>query len=241
VSFSGLSVLLPTSVSFSICNLDTPPAGLSSKKAVFGPDPLLGLLDPLDAKISLHDAGLPFGTPEGTPIRVFRLNENTSQWEFALNASVVTSQVRFQTGRFGTYAVQLLATVIDTTWRTIQLIPPSGGTLNLLNSRLVIPAGALPESTTISFEITVATPIGLPGATNRVFDFGPEGTVFLSDITLYVPFEDAGITGEKIPPLRFYWWDPVFTRWDRQPTDVDWLNQRFVVRLRHFSRYAFGR
>jgi hypothetical protein len=241
VRFLHNAVILPTLVSFSVCELDTNLGNPSPKATVFGPLPLLQLLRPLTVKLSLEDAGLPGTAKDSAVVMVYRLNELTSSWEYTLLDHVRGSSIWYQVNRFGTYAVRLAGTILDTTWHVVGLIPPSGGTLNLLTSRLEVPPGAVNSTVPVSFRITSTTPVGLPGSTNRVFDFGPDGTVFQVPITLYVSFRDAGIEGEKISPLRFYYFNTSTSQWERQPTEINWDTGEFVVTLSHFSRYAFGR
>ena len=239
--YQSNSVLLPTLVSFSICELETPAFNISSRVAVLGPLPLLQLLRPMEVRLDFVDAGLPGNTRDSSFFRLYRQNEITGGWDFVLLDQVHSSEVRYEVTQFGKYAVGLVGAVIDTTWNVIALVPPTGGTLNLLTSRLVIPNGALDSTRTISFRITNASPQGLPGSTNRVFDFGPDGTAFQVPVTLYVSFQDAGMEGEKVRPLRFYYYNTSTSSWEIQPTEVDWRTGELVVTLSHFSRYAFGR
>ncbi|HEX9657981.1 MAG TPA: hypothetical protein VGB89_13830 [Bacteroidota bacterium] len=239
--FKAGSVLALTPASFSVCSLDT----TSSSFATKGTSLSLGLLPvslvPVDVQLEYVDAGFPSNTSSGTYFDVFRLNQGTGVWEFVLVDRTAGGKVRYSVSTMGTYALRLLQSVIDTTWRAQGLITSLGGTINLLGASLVIPAGALLDTTMITFDLTETMPIGLPGATRRVYDFGPEGSIFQVPITFYVPFDDAGITGEKVPNLRLYWFDPATNSWVRQPTESDWTNRRFVATLSHFSRYAFGR
>jgi hypothetical protein len=119
--------------------------------------------------------------------------------------------------------------------------PSNGGVLNLLTSRLVVPPYAVTTTTSITWVLRSETPGGLSGALNRVYDFGPEGLSFQVPSTLYVSFADAGL-GNNDPQLyTFYYFNESTQSWEAQATGVDLPNQRFVVTLHHFSRYAFGR
>lgn len=239
VNYRGGSVSQTTPVSFSICELDTIGTALRPKAAVFGPFSNQVFLHPFKVRLSVADAGLPSHTPTRGYYKLFRLNEFTGVWDSVKVGRVAGLWVIYEVSRNGTYAV-----TFDTTWTTSGVIPPGGGTLDLFNSTINFPPGALSESTLVSFRITTGvTPVGLPGATDRVFDFSPDGIVFLIPVTLYVSFAEAGINEaeEKVPMLRFYYFDPMATTWVRQPTAIDWQNRRFIVTLSHFSRYAFGR
>ncbi len=239
--YKGGSVLLPTPVSFSICSLDTAGTNLAPKVASFGPNTDQIFLRPIEVKLKFVDAGLPATTRDKTPFRLYRKNEITGSWDFVLNAKTGGSDLQYKVSLNGTYAVTLSNIAIDTTWTSTGLITPSGGTISLLTSRIEFPQGAVLTNTLVSFTVSQATPVGLPGGTNRVYTFGPEGIGFQTPVTLYVPFSDAGIEGDKITPLRFFYLNPSTNTWVEQPTRIDWENQRFVVTLSHFSQYAFGR
>jgi len=119
--------------------------------------------------------------------------------------------------------------------------PSNGGTLDLLHSRFVVPPNAVTRTTRIAWVLRAETPDGLPGALNRVYDFGPEGLVFQVPGTLYVSFGDAGLGNNNPNLYTFYYFNEATQNWEPQPTAVDVGNNRFVVTLQHFSRYAFGR
>jgi hypothetical protein len=233
------SVSQPTVVSFSICKLDTTGTPLRSKAAVFGPFSDQVFLCPFQVRLSLVDVGLPTNTPDRGYYKLFRLDELSGGWDSVQIGRIRGQWIMYQINRNGTYAI-----TFDTTWVASGVISPGGGTLDLFNSTINFPPGALSESTLVSFRLTTGvTPVGLPGATDRVFDFSPDGIVFLIPVTLYVSFAEAGINEdeEKVPMLRFYYFDPTASTWVRQPTVIDWQSRRFIVTLSHFSRYAFGR
>ena len=121
------------------------------------------------------------------------------------------------------------------------LTPLLGGTLRLSHSRLVVPPLAVLVPTLATFSMTDEVPMGLPGALSKIYEFSPDGLQFLFTSTLYVSFSDAGLGNENPNDYTFYYYDPVQNRWEAQPTVVDVPNQRFVVTMHHFSRYAFGR
>ncbi len=233
------TVSVPTPVSFSICRLDTTGTPLRPMAVVFGPFSNLVFLQPFDVQLKLADIGLPTATPIRGYFKLFRLNEVSGGWDSVKIGRINGLNIRYSVNRNGTYAI-----TFDTTWVASRVISPAGGTLSLFCSSITFPAGALRDSTLVSFRITTGvTPVGLPGGTDRILDFEPEGTVFQVPVTLRVSFDEAGINEEeeKVAPLRCYYFNPTTTAWEPQPTSVDWQNKRFVVTLSHFSRYAFGR
>ncbi|MBM2840470.1 MAG: hypothetical protein HW412_998 [Bacteroidetes bacterium] len=233
------TVSVPTPVSFSICRLDTTGTPLRPMVAVFGPFSNLVFLQGFDVQLSLADVGLPTATPIRGYFKLFRLNEVSGEWDSVKVGRINGVNLKYSINRNGTYAI-----TFDTTWVASSVISPAGGTLSLFCSIITFPAGALRDSTLVSFRITTGvTPVGLPGATDQVFDFEPEGIVFQVPVTLRVSFADAGINEEedKVAPLRCYYFNPTTSAWEPQPTAIDWQSQLFVVTLSHFSRYAFGR
>jgi hypothetical protein len=130
----------------------------------------------------------------------------------------------------------------DVTQTVSGLITPLlGGTLRLSHSRLAVPPLSVLAPTLATFSMTNETPAGLPGALNKVYEFSPDGLIFLVASTLYVSFADAGIDNQDPHDYTFYYFNTVHNLWEAQPTEVDTVNQGFVVTLHHFSRYAFGR
>ena len=119
--------------------------------------------------------------------------------------------------------------------------PLLGGTLNLSKSRLVVPPLAVLIPTLVNFSIITAAPEGLPGALNRVYEFSPDGLIFLLPSSLYISFSDAGVGNEDPSLYRFYYFNESQNRWESQPTQVDMSHGQYIVTLNHFSRYAFGR
>jgi hypothetical protein len=123
------------------------------------------------------------------------------------------------------------------------LFPLTGGTLDLpaLDTHLAIPRfpGLLPRW--FSLSILERTPAGLTEPLSREYYLQPHGLEFYDNApaSMKVSFSAAGL-GSRNPSLYRCYWDSLGT-WVVQPTVVDIPNQRFIVVLHHFSRYAFGR
>jgi len=124
---------------------------------------------------------------------------------------------------------------------TALVTPLNGGTLSIQSSRLVIPPYAVVAPTLVTWELRVESPEDLTEPLNRIYEFWPDGLVFLVPITLDVSFTDAGLGGRDPNQYRCYYYNELSQSWEPQPTTVDVANRRFVVTLNHFSRYAFGR
>jgi len=237
--YNGNSVVTLTPVSFSICDLDTTGLPLLPVSIELGPDHNFRFLKDVIVHMRTSDAGLIQGDPNNRNFMIYRLNESTGRWEFHDNPGIDLGSVfTFKTRINGIFALGPL----DTSWIASGYIyPATGGTINLLTSSFQAPAGAVNSLTIVTFTIMSAIPEGLPGATDRIFTFEPEGVVFNTPCTAYISFEDAGITEEKVPRFHFYYFDPTLATWVRQPTVIDWGRHQFVVPMSHFSRYAFGR
>lgn len=233
---------LPTAVSFGICSVDSGGPGVQKTQA-FGPVIDLLFLGRVSVDLSLDDAGLPASTPDFANFRVLRQDEATGTWLYHASGSINGGRVRYEVSVNGTYIVSLLSfPVLDTLWTITGLISPQyGGTLHLLNSSLVVAPGALLSTTNFSWTIASRVPQGLPGALRREYEFGPEGTTFQIPVNVYISFADAALEGNDPYQFQFYYYDPESNAWVIQSRKVDLTNERFVVRLQHFSRYAFGR
>ena len=238
-TYLSRTVASPTLVSFSISDFDTTGLPLLPRVMVFGPGLTFSFLRNVNVHMNAADVGLAIGDSNNSHFMLYRRNDSNGHWEFHDNPKIARGATfNFVIRRNGVYALGPL----DTSWTASGLITPdSGGTVSLLSSVFSAPAGAVTSPTVVSFTIAVATPEGLPGATDRIFEFEPEGTFFQTPCTVCVSFEDAGVTGEKVPVLHFYYFDPENFVWVSQPTQIEWQRQRFVVTLAHFSRYAFGR
>ncbi|MEO8168776.1 MAG: hypothetical protein ABI623_11045 [bacterium] len=140
-----------------------------------------------------------------------------------------------KTGLIGDLLGKLLGSVL-------KLVGLNGGTLQIRATTFVIPSGALTSPTTISYSLWDATPPrGLTNAANRLFKFTPEGTTFSSNCTLTVPFAELNLGRTDPRTMICYYYNERTRSYEAQPTTVDMANQKFVVKIRHFSQYAFGR
>lgn len=239
------SVLVPTTVGFSICDWDSSGTNLAPKVQVIDANPLTVFLENEAVKLTPEDAGIPANTRNDTRVMVYKRISPSDTWVFHVQTKYHSGTIQYNITQPGSYAVTLGTNIIvDTTWRAIGIITPeSGGALDILRSSFSAPPGAVSAPTLISLDITVATPQGLPNGLERVYDFFPEGTTFQIPVTLRVAFEDAGLEVEDTYPglIKFYYFNPSTNAWEVQPTQVDWENQQFVVQMNHFSRYGFGR
>lgn len=126
-------------------------------------------------------------------------------------------------------------------WLVQSLIGSLGGRLNLLHSSLTIPPFGVLLPTFVSFSITPTMPEGLPYALERVYDFGPEGLQFSHPATLEISFDDAAVGNANALAYCLYYFNPGRQRWIPMDTRYDLSRRVFIVKLSHFSRYAFGR
>ncbi len=69
--------------------------------------------------------------------------------------------------------------------------------------------------------------------------YGPEGTVFNTPVTLTVPY-DAGLLasqGVKESELKLYYWNPALQDWQAMASTVDKQNKTVSAQTAHFSLY----
>lgn len=119
--------------------------------------------------------------------------------------------------------------------------PSRGGTLRLMNSKLVLFPGSVSEPVSVSWTIENDAPEGLKGALQRIYRFSPDGLVFNTPGKAYISFKDAGLGKRNPNSYRFYYFNESTGKWERQKTQVNIFLKQFVVTMHHFSRYAFGR
>lgn len=135
-------------------------------------------------------------------------------------------------------------TVLDTLLGEVikLVIPANGATLQVRTCTFNIQPGALTLPTLISFSLWKQTPPpGLKNAPDKVFKFFPGGLVFSRPSVLIVPFSELGIESKEAQKLMCYWYDELARRYVPQPTHADMEGRRFIVKIKHFSQYAFGR
>ena len=107
-----------------------------------------------------------------------------------------------------------------------------------------IPAGALQEDCTVTIGL-VENPPALPNNTkaiSKVIDFGPDGTIFNSPVTVRIPYtlEDLFSAGVSDPALLQIWTYNTMTQtWEEIPVDhVDTVNMFLVYMVDHFSLFT---
>ncbi len=122
------------------------------------------------------------------------------------------------------------------------ILPLVGGTLNVRTCSLDIPAGALLAPLTLRFElVSNPPPKGLNDPCDRLFNFGPDLTVFEKTCILTVPFDELALSQRDPSKYACYYYNEARRRFEIQPTTVDMAKRRYLVRIKHFSQYAFGR
>ena len=116
-------------------------------------------------------------------------------------------------------------------------IGPTGGTLTTSsgNVQINIPAGAL--SANLNITIAPSTANTPPGNIGEVVDFGPDGTIFNSPVSISMKYDPAmipqGITENDLA-LAF----ASDADWIEIPTKLDTVNKILVGQTAHFSAYA---
>lgn len=122
------------------------------------------------------------------------------------------------------------------------VLPGEGAILSVRTTSFEIPAGAITTKKVISYSLWDATPQpGLTNAAKRLFKFGPEGTTFNKLCTMIVPFSELNLGNIDPRTIICYYYNEGTRHYEAQPTTVDLQNQRFIVKISHFSQYAFGR
>lgn len=79
-------------------------------------------------------------------------------------------------------------------------------------------------------------------AVSEEVEYGPEGTIFNTPVTLTVPY-DAGLIaaqGLKEDDLKVYYWNPTLQEWQAMPSVVDKLTKTVNAQTTHFSAYQVG-
>ena len=109
---------------------------------------------------------------------------------------------------------------------TTQSIGGAGGTISLGKASLVVPAGALPQTVSISITATSVEPDG--GAPTTIYEFGPQGLTFAIPATVNLPGTAGVIHWSQVLGGR-----TVFTE---VPTSV--AGGLATAKVTHFS-YAF--
>ena len=127
----------------------------------------------------------------------------------------------------------------------------TGGSITVTNPasdiygvKLAIPAGALPDSTTVSIGM-VNNPPKLPAGYHYVgvpIDLGPDGTVMNTSLTLDIPYSDAALHDAGLDSdvgLTVFGFDTGAGDWQEADViGIDTANNILRVAVSHFSYYA---
>lgn len=119
---------------------------------------------------------------------------------------------------------------------SVDISAAEGGEVTLGEATLEIPGGALAEDTTITLE--TAEPSGsLPDASTLeglVYDFGPDGTEFLTSATLSLP-SVGNVPDDKVAVIS--WLDEAAGEWvDLATTTAS--DGSLVAEITHFTRFV---
>jgi hypothetical protein len=130
------------------------------------------------------------------------------------------------------------------------LVPAQGGgVLQLSGTKLNVPAGALAQDMQLSI-----APAALDSATQQSQDlslyrhslaaistgvqFGPEGTVFSTPVTITIGFNPQSLSqGTNPASLAVYYWNPQADDWQIMPSILDASNFTVSAQTTHFSLY----
>ena len=128
------------------------------------------------------------------------------------------------------------------TWHAEKAIGPEGGTLTTNLTRLIVPPGALDEPINLTLDVIAYAPVGLGGAINRTYQFGPCETVFNQPVTLELSFHDADLQGTDPNVLYMSYYDETTGTWEDLGGTVDVAGHRvfFSGQLPHFSLYGLA-
>jgi hypothetical protein len=247
IKFGLGTVLTPVLVTFTECTMDT--AGTQFLPQLYTLEPRgLKYLQPGTLKINKSE----YGGTLPTPPKVF-MNIGPNTWQYVGMTSLAGAEYYASISQSGTYALGFYDSTVVVTGAKV--VGPAGGTLSVSVSKLIILPGALLSNTSISmtwkdttFGAASVTLPGTAGSANasttylpKLYIFGPDGAQFNVKAVLHVAFADAGFDGVNPDGVRFYYQDPVSSRWVAQETEYDPTNQEFIVYLQHFSRYCFIR
>lgn len=105
-----------------------------------------------------------------------------------------------------------------------------GGSLELLDVILNVPAGAVPNDTLFSIRIP----------DDEVFfnEFGTDGLVFDVPVTVTMSYRDADLSGIHENAIRIAWLDEDSNTWKDMPCVVDTVTKTVTGTLHHFSAYG---
>ncbi len=112
-------------------------------------------------------------------------------------------------------------------------IGPEGGVLIHAAHRVVIPAGALADTVTLTFSMPVSDTL--------MFELGPDGTQFLKPVQVIFNYDHANKSGIDEAAIQIVVWNPQTQTWDSVPSQVDTELNEVSGDTFHFSRYALSK
>ena len=79
-------------------------------------------------------------------------------------------------------------------------------------------------------------------AVSEEVQYGPEGTIFNTPVTLTLPYDAAAIAAQSLKEddLKVYYWNPTLQDWEAMPSVVDKLTKTVNAQTSHFSAYQVG-
>ncbi len=79
-------------------------------------------------------------------------------------------------------------------------------------------------------------------AVSEEVQYGPEGTIFNTPVTLTLPYDAAAIAaqGLKEDDLKVYYWNATLQDWEAMPSAVDKQSKTVNAQTIHFSAYQVG-
>ena len=98
-------------------------------------------------------------------------------------------------------------------------------------SSIIFPAGALSQSTNVTFDLN-----------SLIFEanFGPHGEQFRRDVTIRLSYKDADLGGTDENELRIWYYDEDNSIWELAGQIVNTQEKYVEGTTTHFSRYAIG-
>ena len=109
-----------------------------------------------------------------------------------------------------------------------RIVASQGGFVELNGFRVDIPAGALPQDTTVTIDL----PADALLAKRVLAEFGPHGVQFNQPVTLSFPLTGVSLGG----PVQVAWWDG--GQWVGMGGSVNALGTRLTGTTPHFSYYG---
>lgn len=122
------------------------------------------------------------------------------------------------------------------------VVGPTGGGLSSSDGRagLVLPDGALTETTSLSVSPSPALPVQVGVLPGSIYQFGPEGTQFAEPVTMTIKYDRAAIpAGYSEASLRLFTFNADAGSWQQVPGSfVDMRQGTVSGKVVHFSVYA---